>query len=165
MKRSPCVARPMRLERGAALVELAVTLPVLVALMIGIADFARVFYLAIELTNAARAAAQYGAKDLGAGGSVPLMRTAGEGSVNLSGITVNPTRLCECANASATVTSTSPTANNCRDAPSISCPTSGTFRVITITVTASKDFTTIASYPGIPKTLSLTRVAVLRGTE
>ena len=52
--------------RGASIVELAVALPVIVLLVIGAADFARVFYMAIELQNAARAGAQYGAANSGA---------------------------------------------------------------------------------------------------
>src|SRR5260221_3845737 len=44
-------------ERGSALVELAIALPLLVAVLVGTTDFARVFYLATELTNAARAGA------------------------------------------------------------------------------------------------------------
>jgi hypothetical protein len=37
--------------------------------------------------------------------------------------------------------------------------------VITVTVVASKTFTTIAPYPGIPSMLPVTRMAVMRVTE
>ena len=52
-----------RSERGSALVELAVTLPLLVLLVVGVADLARVFYVSMALTNAARAGAQYGSSE------------------------------------------------------------------------------------------------------
>src|SRR5262245_30473044 len=55
------MSRDMRGERGGALVELALVVPVLFGLAIGVADFARVFSTSIALTNAARAGAQYAA--------------------------------------------------------------------------------------------------------
>ncbi len=165
MKRTVRGRRRYASDTGSALVEVAVVLPVLVALLVGTADFARVFYTAITLTNAARAGAQYGAQNLGAGGSVPNMQAAAIGSVNITGMAANASRKCECANVNAAFSSTSPTANNCEDPPSTSCPVAGTFRVITITVTATKTFTTISPYPGIPRTLPLTRVAIMRVTE
>lgn len=52
-------------EAGGALVETAVTLPMLVLLVLGSAEFARVAYTAIEVTNAARAGVSYGAQNGG----------------------------------------------------------------------------------------------------
>src|SRR5262245_42296062 len=54
----------MKNERGAAVVELAFALPVLVLIFFITTDFARVFRTSIELTNASRAGAQYGSMDL-----------------------------------------------------------------------------------------------------
>jgi Flp pilus assembly protein TadG len=51
-----------RSGRGQALVELALILPLLVLLLLGAVEFGRFAYLAIELANAAKAAAQYGAQ-------------------------------------------------------------------------------------------------------
>ena len=45
---------------GAAAVEFAIVLPLLVMLLLGGADFGRCFYAAIAVTNAARAGAEYG---------------------------------------------------------------------------------------------------------
>lgn len=47
-----------RSERGAALVELAVALPLLLVIMVGTIDFGRAFRTAMIVTNAARAGAQ-----------------------------------------------------------------------------------------------------------
>ncbi len=47
-------------ERGQSAVELAVTLPVLLLILIGTLDFGRAFYSYINITNAAREGAQYG---------------------------------------------------------------------------------------------------------
>ena len=156
-------------DSGSALVEMAVALPVMVMLVVGTADFARVFYTAIELTDAARAGAQWGARDLGSGLDMPGMQNAAVMAVNITGLTFPSTSppwyRCECASAAAVFTDTSPTANNCADAPATSCPVSGTFRVITVSMTVSTTFTTIAPYPGIPTAIPVSRTAVLRVTE
>jgi TadE-like protein len=46
-------------RRGQSLIEFAIALPVLVLLMFGIVDLARVFYLDIQMAGAARAGARY----------------------------------------------------------------------------------------------------------
>jgi len=150
------------MARGAALVEVVVALPILVVLLVGTADFARVFYAAIELTNAARAGAQFGAKSLGAGvvpGPVEAMATS---SINLTpSPTARARQRCECALPNATFNLI-----DCLVDPATACPSAaGKFRVVTITVTTSMSFSTIAPYPGIPRPLQLTRVAIMRVTE
>jgi Flp pilus assembly protein TadG len=145
-------------EDGSALVELAVVLPLLVALLIGGADFARVFYASIELENAARAGAQFGAQNTT--NSTTAMETVTLASApNLTGVTAAASRLCQCANDSAVYSATTP-ANNC----SYSC-TGGTRLVNLVTVTASKSFTTLVAYPGIPSSLNLSRSATMRAVQ
>jgi Flp pilus assembly protein TadG len=147
-------------ETGSALVELAVALPVLVLLLIGTIDFARAFYQAIELTNAARAGAQFGAKNLGTGTNDDAMRAVARNAVNLTGLTADASHVCQCAQ----IDGTFPDTVSCTADPAVVCP-SPKFRVITVTVTTSKNFTTIAPYPGIPRTLTIQRTAVMRVTE
>ena len=52
-------------ESGGALVETALTMPLLVILVLGAVELARVAYAAIEVSNAARAAVSYGAAKRG----------------------------------------------------------------------------------------------------
>lgn len=140
-------------DAGSALVELAVVLPLLVLVMVGTIDFARVFYMGMELTNAARAGAQYGAYNIAQSGNIAGMQAAAIGSVNIAGVTATPSRTCQCATSvgafsAATCTTT--------------CP-SGQHLVITVTVTTAKTFTLIAgSFPGIPHSVNLVRAATLR---
>jgi Flp pilus assembly protein TadG len=50
-------------ERGSAMVELSLLLPVLLGLSLGVADFARVTYFSVAVNNAARTGAQYGMRE------------------------------------------------------------------------------------------------------
>jgi Flp pilus assembly protein TadG len=50
-------------QDGQALIELALTMPLLLLMLLGAGEFARMAYMAIELSNAAKAAAQYGAQN------------------------------------------------------------------------------------------------------
>lgn len=62
---SPCVLVPQGArcdERGANLVELALLLPLLVLLLVGVADFGRAFNSYIIITNASREGARYASR-------------------------------------------------------------------------------------------------------
>ena len=50
-------------ESGQALVELAVSLPLFLVMLLGAAEIARLAYMAIKVSDAAKAAAQYGSMD------------------------------------------------------------------------------------------------------
>lgn len=64
-------------QSGQALVELALAMSfLLVPLLIGVAELARVSYVAIEVANAAKAAAQYGAQNGTTSADTTGMKTA-----------------------------------------------------------------------------------------
>lgn len=144
---------------GAAMVELALTLPLLVVVLLGAADFARLFYRSIELTNAARAGAQYGAQSPAKSADTAGMKSAAvTASPNIPSFTtsdVSAARTCQCASDAGVFSATSP-ANNCN----YDCSTG--HLVTTVTVTASKSFTTISAYPGMPRTINLVSSAAFR---
>src|SRR5271169_6845725 len=50
-------------EAGSSLIELALVLPVLFLLVLGVVDFGRAYYLAIEVSQAAHTAALYGSQN------------------------------------------------------------------------------------------------------
>jgi Flp pilus assembly protein TadG len=149
-----------RSEHGAALVELAVSLPVVLLVFVITIDFARVFYLSIALTNAARAGAQYGSSTLARSGDTTGMETTATSAVNTTGVSAVASRLCQCASDTGVFSSTSPTANDCTTPAAVSC--AGNHRVITVTVTTTKTFTTLVNFPGVPSSLSVSRNATLR---
>lgn len=145
----------MASERGAALVELAVSMVLMLVMVFGAADFARVYYTAIELTNAARAGAQYGALNtINSSDTATMQSRALAASPEITGYTVGtPTRTCWCANDTGSVhTSQSCTA---------SC-SSGQHLVVLVTVSASKTFTTLTQGFGIPRTVTMSRAVTMR---
>jgi len=155
--------RSTRSEKGSALVELAVCLPLLALILVGTADFARVFYTTIQLTNAARAGAQFGAAGVTQSGDVAGMQTTAMTAINFTspGITATASRSCGCATDpgvfSGPVSCTAPI--------SVAC-SAGQHRVMTVTVTTSKAFSTISGLAGIPVfTQPLERSATMRVSE
>ena len=151
--------RRFRSERGSALIELALTLPILVVVLVAAIDFARVFYLGIALTNAARAGAQWGAHSAAQSGNTGMMQTTALNafaSTDMSGVTAVASRTCECATDAGTFSATSP-ANSC----SATC--TGGHIVVTVKVTTSAPFTRLMpGIPGLPSSLTLTRSASMR---
>ena len=142
-------------ERGGALVELALGLPLLALVLFGTIDFGRVFYHAMAVSHAARAGAQYGSQNLGYAMDDSAMSSvattdATAHDLSASFFTVTSSHACYCYDGSAE-TSLACTAGTC----------ASQLRVY-VTVTASHGFTTVASYPGIPHTLTVTRAARMR---
>jgi len=151
---------------GQALVELALVLPVLLLLTIGVIELGRYAYISILVGNAARAGAAYGAQSITkTGTNNPDIATAakldfaGGGSsngLNSSTLTVTNFATCGC-DVGGTISSD--TAGNCT--PSTP-PTCAGHWVITIHVTASGQFNGLFSYPGIPSPLNISRTASMR---
>lgn len=146
-------------ERGSTLVELAVALPALVLVLVGAADFGRVFYTAMELTAAARAGAQYGSVTAANSSNTAVMQsTAIAAAGDVSGVSATASRFCQCATDTGAFSATTPP-NSCAD------PCTGKHLVVTVTVNARATFNTISRYPGIPRTLAITRTATLRAPD
>src|SRR2546422_612491 len=62
-QRVPIVRRNS--QRGSAIVELTLLVPLFLLMLLGTMDFARVFYAALSVSLAAGAGVQYGAQDNG----------------------------------------------------------------------------------------------------
>jgi len=117
-------------RRGAAVVELAVLLPLLVLLFIGTVDFGRIFYFSLTLQNAARAGALY-ASDPETQHESPFASVQEAALADATNLDPQPT-----------ITQTS--------------GTDGTGRNY-VEVTASYTFDTITGFPGIPSTVDIRR--------
>jgi Flp pilus assembly protein TadG len=143
----------VKLRRGAALVEVAVAVTLFAFIALGTVDFGRVSYMGMALTNAARTGALYGARTLVKSGDVTGMQNAAINSAaaDIGAITAAATRLCTC-DAGATLDCTPPT---------VPAACGGSMR-IRVKVIASKTFTMIKAFPGLPGTVSLSRTAIMR---
>ncbi len=138
-------------EEGSALVELAISLPLLSFVLLGAAEFARIAYASIEVTNAAHAGAMYAASSLSASSDTGgITNAANADASNLSGgsaISVTSvTTSCSCADTTYTPTS-------CSD--NSTCVSNNTSMVTAVTVQTQSTFSPLVHRPGAPATYTL----------
>ena len=140
----------VRDDCGLATIELALVTPIFVILLLGAADFGRLMYIWIDVTNAARAGVQYGAQSRATAENNAAMQTAAtnDGSTDVTGLTATATQFCSCANGSS----------------STCLPTdcSGSHIIEYVQVNTSVSVAPMFTYPGLPGTLTLTGQAVMR---
>jgi Flp pilus assembly protein TadG len=129
-------------------VELAVVFPVLLLLIIGVADYGRAFYTAITVSNAARAGAEYGARETSSINDTASMNAFAQVDGNDAGtLKLDAKNYCQCA----AVT------HACNSA----CP-GGAAPDVFIEVTATKSMSTFFKYPGLSDTITISRKATFR---
>jgi Flp pilus assembly protein TadG len=134
-------------EAGQALVETALLLPLLITVLIGAAEMARVAYAAIEVANAARAGAQYGAQSgFTAADTTGIATAASNDAYNLNGVTTTSSYTCVCSDG---------TASTCQ-------PTDCTNTQIeqTLTVNTQVTIDPLIHLPGLPTTYTLKGKAI-----
>ncbi len=143
-------------QRGFALTETAITLPLLLFMFIVILDFGRIMYSGITSSNAARAAVGYGAQATAtavdhAGMNIAAQADATDLPINASNsshVASTARHFCRCPGSSSEIGCTS---NTCSAAPEVY-----------VEVTTSRVFETLFNYPGIPTSVDLQRTAILR---
>ena len=93
-------------QDGGALVETCLTLPVLVIMMLGAAEFSRVAYTSLEMVSAARAGVSYGAQTGGTSGdSSGIIYAAQNDAANVNGVSVSSSSTFVCSDGSTIDTS------------------------------------------------------------
>lgn len=140
-----------RSEKGTALVELAVVLPLLILFAIGAAEFGRLYFAAITVANAARAGAQFGAQNAVSSSNFAGMTLAAQNEAGDLGTISNfPSRFCRCPDG---------TAPACTGGASC-----GSFGAPQIFVKDSvvKTVNLIMKYPGLPTSVAVTKTAIFR---
>jgi Flp pilus assembly protein TadG len=126
-----------RRRKGAAAVELAVLLPLLVLLFLIATDYSRVFYCSLTLENCAR----NGALSASNAFNYPMPYSSIAQATIADGANLNPP-----------LTTSDVTVSNGTDA-------NGNPNV---TVTVNYTFRAITKYPGLPSTINLTRSVEMR---
>jgi Flp pilus assembly protein TadG len=139
-------------EKGGALLELALTVPLLALLLVGAAEFARVEYAGIEVSNAAMAAAQYGAQDATTAADTTGIGTAAQNDApNITLGTTTATTSCICSNG---------TASTCQPTD---CPGSNIETILTVQTQTT--FDPLIHLPGLPTTYTLFGQAIQKVLE
>jgi len=139
-------------EQGSALVELALSLPMLSLMLLGAAEFARIAYAAIEVTNAAHSAAVYAASSQQALADTPGITNAATGdSPNLAGgnaisVSTPITTSCTCSD-------TSYTPSSCSD--NRTCQDHHASMITAVTVQTQTTFSPAISLPGWRPSITL----------
>jgi len=82
-------------EAGTSLVEVSIFLPMLLLVLMGVADFGRAYYLAIEVEGAAHAGAVYGAQHVT--DTTGMQNAAKLNSPDVTGLVATSSWGCECS--------------------------------------------------------------------
>jgi Flp pilus assembly protein TadG len=139
------------IRRGSAAVELAIAVPVVVLLAIGVFDLGRILVAAVTVANAARAGAVYGTLEPGnATDTAAINQAARDDGLDLGTLAVTSRSYCRCD------------AGEVGDCLTGDCGVYGAYRVY-VEVTAVKKIGLLFKYPGMPDTVTVTKVATLRG--
>jgi Flp pilus assembly protein TadG len=127
-------------ECGGALVETALTLPLLVMLVLGAAEFSRVAYASLEVTSAAKAGVSYGAQQGGMTGDT-------------AGITYAATQ--DAANVTSVKVTSVGSTYACSDGSTFNsgCATGHILQTLTVNTEATID--PMIYVPGLPKTYTI----------
>jgi len=150
-------------ERGVSTVEVALLLPLLLLLAMGVVDFGQLFHLAIEVSNAARAGAQYGYQSSATQVDTPGMIAAAEddaGDVTTWGANT-ASYGCMCSDgteqnqiASSTSGSSSGATSLCSTPPS-ACTSRGTQLINYVQVQTQATYAPLFPWPGVPSSITL----------
>lgn len=143
----------LRDERGASLVELAFVLPLFPLLLFGAIDFARAFYLSVEVAGAAQAAALYGSQN--PQDTTGMQNAAMDDAPNVPNLSAGtPTYGTECPDGSLYTAgaSTVPSTSSC----------SGQTGVFRVNVTVTGTYSPFIPWPGVPSSMTLSSSASMR---
>ena len=159
-------------SRGAALVELALVTPLFLLLIMGSAEVGRVAYYAIEVENAARAGASFGAVNIGNANLTSSVQQASKNDApdvsNLIVVTQGSACVCETLNTSTNSPTFSPASGttSCTSATITSCTAESSASIQSVieyvTVSTQADIDPLIYVPGLPSSYNLTGYSALR---
>jgi Flp pilus assembly protein TadG len=156
--------RTLSSERGSALVEFALVMPLLFLLCMGATDFGRLFFHAVTVYNAASTGAFYGARTPLLSGQYAVMeQKAQEDAEDIedisTGVGATAERRCECPGSAVGEPGTP---IDCREAANPNACTSYGSPTAYVKVRAQNTFETLGIYPGIPSSTVVAREIWMR---
>jgi Flp pilus assembly protein TadG len=139
-------------DRGASIAEMALLLPILLLMLVGLIDFGRAYYLSTEVSAAASAGALYGCQTTTTAQDTTGIETAATAAApNVSGMTVPTVSVvCECSGSTGSVSCSNPGCS------------SSSHMIEWLTVGTSATYKPLFPYPGIPSSITLAGQATLR---
>lgn len=142
----------IRSDLGQAFVELALVMPIFVVLLVGAAEFGRLAYVGIEVSNAARAGVAYGAQNhITASDTLGMTTAAKNDGSNVTILSATASHFCQCSGTGSSTCSS----GDC---------TSGTnnriLEFVQVNTTAAVD--PLIHVPGLPTTYTLSGQAIMR---
>ncbi len=142
-------------RKGSVTVELALTAPLLMLMMVGATDFARVFYHAVEVVNASGTGAFFGSGSIVRSGVFgKIDQLAQNDAADLENVIVTPTFYCDCpGNTQGPV--------NKVDCNNDTCGSYGMPRPFS-QVTVEQTFNPIFPWPGVPNPIRVSRTSFFR---
>lgn len=148
MRTLKILRRLIECSSGQSLVETAMAVSLCGVLILGAAEFGRLAYAGIEISDSARAGVEYGSQSLSEAIDLPNMQLAASLSApDISNLTLTASSFCKCSDGTANPT----------------CATSACTRVIHyVKVVTSGNIDPLIHVPGLPKTYSLSGKAVMR---
>jgi Flp pilus assembly protein TadG len=138
-------------ETGSSLVEMALFLPVLFLLLMGVVDFGRAYYLANEVAGAVHAGAVYGSQDIT--DTTGMQSAASLNAPDVSGLSTSASWGCECSDGTS------------RSASCTATPTCSVNEVYYATVTATATYKPIVPWTGVHSSIIITRSATMRSAS
>ena len=138
---------------GQTVLELALMLPLMLLLLVGLIEIGRFAYFDILVSNAARAGAQYGAQSLIQAADKTGIETAAQ-SDGRNTMTITPAQMCGCTAATLAI-----------------CPPGGGGGggcgrpLVYVQVTATETYSSLFNYPGIPTSMTLTSTSTMRVSQ
>jgi len=140
----------MKREKGSALIETALLIPLFLLLFMGVADYGRVFYTADIVVHAADVGAKFGAISTTNAADITGMQSAAtNAATSIGGLTATATSFCTCGAGGSTVSCGS------------SCSGYGT-PAMYVQVKTQATFKSLAAFPGLPHTIPLAATSTLR---
>jgi Flp pilus assembly protein TadG len=135
-------------ECGQSLVETALVFPLLVTMLVGTVEMARVVNASIEVANAAKAGAQYGCKNGYTAQDTTGIATAASNEVPNLTLSTTSSYACSCSDG---------TASTCLNSD---CPNSHIEQTVTVNTSATLSAT--IQLPGLPKTFTVKGESIQR---
>lgn len=133
---------------GNTIVEFAISLPVMMLILVGAADFGRLFFESTALANGAEAGTMYGVQsNVKSGDSTGIESAALTEAADVQSASAVPSRMCDCPDNPGT-------AVDCLGA--VICADYGLPRVY-VRTSMTKTFETIVDYPGVPSSTTISQ--------